>query len=311
MKNFVSIIVPFNNGKDYLVRCLENLSKINYRDYEIILIDDFSKDNSELIAKNYPKVKYYHTNQQTIGVGNARNLGIEKATGNYIMFVDVDDLINENLLQNMEIYMNQGIEMIKYKMKIISRDNEISTKGATFEKTNGQDGFNKLYFNDIYLDSPCVYLIKKDFLNRIGLRFEKNMYHEDFGLIPQLIVNAESIISTDFYGYKYIQSKNSIMRNNDYLKTLKKVEDKIQYYKILQINIVKYNLSSQTHENLRNYYINSIILSIKDLDYADRKIYEKKIKRMGMIGNIKTRNFKQAIKKILLIANMEIYYRIK
>ena len=77
----ISIIVPFNNGKKYLDRCLKNLSKIEFDDYEIILVDDFSKDNSEKIAKKYNNTKYFYTNEETIGVGNARNLGIEKATG--------------------------------------------------------------------------------------------------------------------------------------------------------------------------------------------------------------------------------------
>ena len=75
----ISVIVPFNNGKKYLERCLKNLSKIEYDDYEIILIDDFSKDNSEQIAKKYNNIKYFYTKEETTGVGNARNLGIEKA----------------------------------------------------------------------------------------------------------------------------------------------------------------------------------------------------------------------------------------
>ena len=97
----ISIIVPFNNGKQYLERCISNLSKIEY-DYEIILIDDFSKDNSEQIAKKYNNTKYFYTNEETIGVGNARNLGIEKASGKYIMFVDVDDTIEKDLFRNLE-----------------------------------------------------------------------------------------------------------------------------------------------------------------------------------------------------------------
>ena len=79
----VSIIIPFNNGKRYLDKCLKSLSNIEFNDYEIILIDDFSKDNSEQIAKKYERTKYHYTNEETIGVGNARNLGIEKASGDY------------------------------------------------------------------------------------------------------------------------------------------------------------------------------------------------------------------------------------
>ena len=121
----ISIIVPFNNGKKYLERCLNNLSKIEYDDYEIILVDDFSKDNSEQIARKYGNIKYFYTNEETIGVGNARNLGIEKASGKYIMFVDVDDTIEKDLFNfkiwlclDKDVFINitsqNGNEVIKY-----------------------------------------------------------------------------------------------------------------------------------------------------------------------------------------------------
>ena len=116
----LSIIIPFNNGNKYLKNCLDSITAIDYEDYEIIMIDDFSKDNSKEISKKYKNAKYFYTTEETLGVGNARNLGIEKASGKYIMFVDVDDTIDRNLLKNLEKYMEQDIDMIKYKMKIIT-----------------------------------------------------------------------------------------------------------------------------------------------------------------------------------------------
>ena len=216
----ISIIVPFNNGKQYLERCLKNINKIEYDDYEIILIDDFSKDNSKQISKKYNNTKYFYTNEETTGVGNARNLGIEKARGKYVMFADVDDTIEKDLFINLEKYMNQDIDMIKYKMKII-KDREFYADGPTFEITNGEEAFNKLCFKDKYLDSPCLYLIKKELFDRTNLKFEKNIYHEDFGLIPLLLINARTVVSTDIYGYNYYQSDNSIMRDKSDEKQIK------------------------------------------------------------------------------------------
>ena len=305
----ISIIVPFNNGKKYLERCLNNLSKIKYDDYEIILVDDFSKDNSEQIAKKYNNIKYFYSNEETTGVGNVRNLGIEKASGKYILFVDVDDTIEKDLFINLEKYMNQNIDMIKYKMKII-KDKEIYADGPTFEVTNGEEAFNKLCYKDKYLDSPCLYLIKKELFKRTNLYFEKNVYHEDFGLIPLLLANAKTAVSTDVYGYNYIQSENSIMRNEDYLKQLKKTDDKFFLYKQLKKKIGKMNLKQNTVENLLEYYTNSIILSIKDLKKEDRKIYEKKVKEKGLLKNLRIKNIKQMIKKIILEIDMELYFKV-
>ena len=305
----ISIIVPFNNGKKYLERCLRNLNKIEYDDYEIILVDDFSKDNSEQIAKKYNNTKYFYTNEETIGVGNARNLGIEKASGKYIMFVDVDDTIEKDLFINLEKYINQNIDMIKYKMKII-KDKEFYADGPIFEEINGEEAFNKLCFKDKYLDSPCLYLIKKELFERTNLCFEKNVYHEDFGLIPLLLANAKTVVSTDVYGYNYYQSENSIMRNEDYSKQIKKVNDKLFLYEQLKKKIGGMNLKQNTIENLLEYYTNSIILAIKDLRKEDRIIYEKRIKEKGLLKNIRVKNLKQMMKKMLLEFDMELYFKV-
>ena len=305
----ISIIVPFNNGKQYLERCLRNLNKIEYDDYEIILIDDFSKDNSEQIAQKHNNTKYFYTNEETIGVGNARNLGIEKASGKYIMFVDVDDTIEKDLFRNLQKYVNQDIDMIKYKMKII-KEKEFYVDGPIFEVTKGEEAFNKLCFKDKFLDSPCLYLIKKELFERTNLCFEKNVYHEDFGLIPLLLANAKNVVSTAIYGYNYFQSENSIMRNEDYSKQIKKVNDKLFLYEQLKKKIGGMNLKQNTLDNLLEYYTNSIILAIKDLRKEDRIIYEKRIKEKGLLKNIRVKNLKQMMKKMLLEFDMELYFKV-
>ena len=327
----LSIIIPFNNGKKYLKNCLDSITNISYDDYEIILIDDFSKDNSEEISKKYENAKYFYTTEETIGVGNARNLGIEKSTGKYIMFVDVDDTIDKNLFKNLQKYIKQDIDMIKYKMKIIEgqRNNNIKTntakiitgqknnniqsnavtsskkiiheKGPIFETTNGEDAFNKLCFEDNYLDSPCLYLIKKELFERTNLKFEKNVYHEDFGLIPLLLANADTGVSTNIYGYNYYQSDDSIMRNGDYSKQIKKINDKFFLYDNLKENKNFMNLREGTKINLLEFYTNSIIFGIKELKKEDKIFFMNKVREYGMLKNLGVRNIKQMIKKIFLV----------
>lgn len=305
----ISIIIPFNNGKKYLKKCLDSVTSTNYDNYEIILIDDFSKDNSEEISKKYKNVKYFYTTEETIGVGNARNLGVEKSNGKYIMFLDVDDTIEKDLFKKLENYMNQDIDMIKYKMKII-KDKEFYADGPIFEVTDGEDAFNKLCFKDNYLDSPCLYLIKKELPERTNLYFEKNVYHEDFGLIPLLLANAKTVVSTDVYGYNYYQSENSIMRNEDYKKQIKKVNDKLFLYEQLKKIIVGMNLEQNTIDNLLVYYTNSIILAIKCLKKEDRIFFERKIKEKGLLKNLRVKNLRQMMKKLLLELNMELYFKV-
>lgn len=319
----ISIIIPFNNEK-YLERCLDNLKNIKYREFEIVMINDFcNADIKELIIKysNELNIRYYETLKNTIGVGNARNLGIEKASGNYIMFIDSDDSVDINLLNFLQPYINKDIEMIKYNMNFINDKNQnmqdnignmdIEEKNELKKITTGKEWFNKEYFKDKFLDSPCLYLIKKDFIDRINLRFETNVFHEDFGLIPQLIINANTFVDTEYSGYNYFQTDNSIIRNNNYSKKLKKVDDKLFLYEQLLKNLEKYDLDVITYENILIYYINSIIASIGNLDYEDRIFYENIFEKKRLLKNFKCKNLKQYIKKLILKYNMEFYYKIK
>lgn len=307
----ISIIIPFYNSENKIENCIENILKQKYKDIEIILINDNSTDNCENIIMKYiknPKIKYYINNKQTIGVGSARNYGIEKANGKYIMFVDIDDLINENLLENLKPYIEKEMDIIKYDLEIIDNNKKIKYKTEKFDVLSGEQGFNKLCFKDKFLDSPCVYLIKKELLKKTGLRFTENTYHEDFCLIPILIIIAKTIVSTGVTGYYYIQTNNSIMRNNDYEKKLQKINDKILHYKKMEQYLKKFKISKETEENLKLYYTNSIILSLKDLKKKDRKKFMKKIKYMGILKNIKSCNIKQILKKVILNFNIDLYF---
>lgn len=311
----VSIIIPFNNSK-YLDNCLNNISKIKYDDFEVILINDEKDEKSIKIVEKYiskVNIKYYDTKKDTIGAGNARNLGIEKSKGEYIMFIDVDDTIDENILAKLHIYIQKNVEMIKYKMKIIG-EKEIYIDGPVFEVTTGEEAFNKLCYKDKYLDSPCLYLINRELIERSNLKFEEDVFHEDFGLIPRLILKAKSMVSVKIYGYNYFQSENSIMRNNKYSNAIKRVEDKFKHYENLIEDLNRYKLKNNTKTNILNFYANSIIYAIKDLKPEDRKVYIKYFKNQSVAHklifyNLISYNFLNLIKYIIIQINMEMYFR--
>ena len=304
----VSIIVPFKDAEEFLKRCISNLERQNYEDYEIILINDNEEFDLKETKQQFTIKK---RTDPKLGVGKARNLGIEKSKGKYIMFVDVDDFIDEDLISKLEPFMKQEIDIIKYKMRIKKDEDIREADGPVFDVTTGEDAFNKLCFEDKYLDSPCIYLIRKEYFEQTGLKFPENMYHEDFGLIPLIIVKAKTVVSTKYFGYTYMQTENSIMRNNDYNRLITKVENKFEHYNNMLKIIETWNLNLKTKENIKQYYTNSVIMSLKDLKKEDRKKFENKIKQLNMIDNIKVTSFKQLIKKIILKLNIEIYLKWK
>ena len=167
-----------------------------------------------------------------------------------------------------------------------------------------------MYSKDVLIDSPCVYLIKKQLFTQNNLEF-KQTYHEDFGLIPIIILIAKTIVSTEYYLYNYVQVENSITRNEDYQKTLKKMSDCITHYDNMVKTIEKLQISKISKENIKIYYTNAILLKIQDLKPEEQKEYIRKVKERKFYKNIKARNIKQLIKKIILMISVKLYLKIR
>ena len=328
----VSIIVPVYNTGAKLKKCLDSLVNQTVKDIEIIIINDGSTDNSEEVIKEYIKnnskenedktesnssensnsVKIDFYSKENEGIAKTRNYGIEKATSDYILFVDSDDYIDIKLVEKLLPYIEQNIDLIKFKLQRVNENGEIleKTDGPVFEKTTGQEGFNELYSQDVLLDSPCVYLMKKELFKKNNFTF-KRTYHEDFGLMPLVIVSAKDMVSTPYYLYSYVQSSNSLMRNDDYSKTLKRIEDVWFHYDNAMNKIEKMNLEKTTKENIKIYYTNAVILKIYELKEEDQKQFIQEIKKRKMYKNIKARNLKQMVKRYLLKFNIKLYIKMR
>ena len=327
----ISVIITAYNAEKTIEKCLNSILDTKYNNYEIVIVDDGSTDNTEDIIELFATDKIKYFSKPNTGVADSRNFGIEKANGDYITFVDSDDFVSSNYFENVDKYIEQGADLIKRKGIIIkellkketeqviqkqeneenNQKNAIKIEGATFELTTGEDAFNKLCFTDKYLDTLWSYIIKKSLLTDNNFKFENGRYHEDFGLLPLLILKANKVVSTNDYVYYYVQSENSIMREKNLPKTIKKAEDVLYHYDNI-LNLIKTcNLSKFTKENVGIYLTNAILLKIKELDGKDeytkaKKWYICELKKRKIYKNIKARNLKQLIKKLILFININL-----
>lgn len=313
----VSIIIPVYNTGKHIKRCLNSIvNQTKKIDLEVIIINDGSTDNSENIVKQYIEnhkevlnIKYYSKKNE--GVAQTRNFGIEKATSDYIMFIDSDDYIESRTLEILEKYIGQDIDLIKFKLQRVDENDNVveEVNGPVFDKITGQEAFNKLYGEDVLLDSPCVYVIKKKLFTENNFKFQRT-YHEDFGLIPFIILTAKTVISIPEYLYKYVQAPDSITRTEDYEKTIKKMEDVLFHYDNMLKTIEILDLEEITKENVKIYYTNAIILKLRELKKETQNHYIKEIQKRKMYKNIKPRNLKQLIKRLLLRWNVKLYLKL-
>lgn len=308
----ISIIIPVYNTEKYIERCLDSVLKQEYENKEIIVINDGSTDKSEeKINKYINQIKYIK--KENGGLSDARNVGIEKATGKYIMFIDSDDYIEDNLLEKLKPYIDKDIEMIKYKSrKVTEEGKEIQLMdGPVFETTKGEEAFSKMCFTDQLMETAWIYLYKTELLRKNQFKFPKGLYHEDFGLIPLIIVKAETFVSTNICGYNYVQSQNSITRNEDYQKRKRKAYDLLIHYDKIVKGIEKYNIKEKTKQDVRIFCTNAILLRIKELNKEDRKEFIKEIKKRKMQKNITVKNPKQLLKRIILEISIPAYLKLR
>ena len=197
----ISVIIPVYNTEKYIEKCLESLAKQTMQDFEVIVVNDGSTDNSKSIIKEYMKnselnIKYLE--KENGGLASARNYGVERALGKYISFLDSDDYLDESLFSELEKYMDKDIDLIKFKMKTVNEEGKILEKldGPVFDVCTGEEGYKKLCTTDKYMDPACIYLYRKEFFMENNFKY-KLRYHEDFGLTSLIIIQAKTFVSTN------------------------------------------------------------------------------------------------------------------
>ena len=135
--NLISIIIPVYNVEKYLAKCLDSVLNQTYKNLEIILVDDGSKDNSGAICDEYAKRdnRIIVVHQKNSGVSKARNLGMSMATGDYIGFIDSDDTIEANMYEVLlKNAIESGAEISYCGLKQIQLDGKIDYSNNTLEK---------------------------------------------------------------------------------------------------------------------------------------------------------------------------------
>ncbi|MGN7866591.1 glycosyltransferase family 2 protein [Chryseobacterium sp. 22458] len=228
----VSIIVPVYNVENYLTKCLGSLVGQSLQNIEIIVVNDGSKDRSEEIiqqyARDYPeKIKAF--NKENGGLSDARNFGIDKATGDYIGFVDSDDYVTEMMFEEMLLLAEKHqAKMVICNIRKVDENGKITQKLTQLpnmpEKIILENNFS--VFADISYFA-CNKLFKKElFAQR---RFKKGVHFEDIQLIPQLLLECDAIAQTQNYHYQYLERSDSITRTHtekglDMLKAVMDVE---------------------------------------------------------------------------------------
>ena len=318
MNKKLSVIIPIYNTSKYIEKCLNSVVNQTMNNIEIIIVNDGSTDNSEeviqkWINENQAKIEIKYFKKENGGLSSARNFGVKQATGKYITFVDSDDYLDKNIYKNLERYIDEEIELIKFKMCTVNENGTITEKldGPIFKKCTGIKAFEKLYTTDTFLEVSCIYLYRRDFYINKNFEFELTAYHEDFGLVPWILINAKSAVSTEYFGYFYFRRENSITDMKKPEKEKKKAYDILKHYDNAMKRVENTDFDVEAKTMFKRYYTNVLLLKVENLKGQEQKEFIKQIKTRKVYKNIKPDNIKQLLKKILVMTNIKLYLKLR
>ena len=299
-----SIIIPVYNVEKYIGKCLSSIANQTYKDYEVIVVNDGTQDNSIAIAEKYP-VKII--NQKNQGLSVARNTGVKHATGEYLIFLDSDDYIEKNLLKEIDKSLKNSPDLVRFQIQeVFENEKTIKYSETPFSEKIGEEAF-KLITKYHFVENAWCYAIKRNYYQKEKFSFKPGTIHEDFGLIPLMIIKSKKVNSISYIGYNYLQREGSIMSAKNYEKTKKKVADFYNHYNYLLQEINKTKLDSTY---FKSFIANSLILKITELNKNDYKIYKRKLKKEKVYNNLLSDTLGRKIKKVLLKISPKLYYKL-
>jgi glycosyltransferase involved in cell wall biosynthesis len=232
----LSIIIPVYNVEQYIRQCLESVytQNVPLDTYEVIIVNDGTPDGSMNVVDgftNYNNMKII--NQENKGLSIARNIGLQNASGDYVWFIDSDDWIERNILENMYLLFD------KYNGDVYSTPMKYSNTGKDDISISNAiiiEGKNYLFTNLPYGASQR-FILRRIFLMKYGLKFMPNVFHEDGEFNIRMLYAAKNVyvMRDSIYNYR-VRKSGSIM--SSWKK--KNSEDLVYIHKSLKLFCMNY-----------------------------------------------------------------------
>lgn len=242
MQDLISVIIPVYQVEEYLKECVDSVLSQTYQNLEIILVEDGSPDRCGEICENYKKAEKRISviHKENGGLSDARNAGLDKASGEYILLIDSDDWIHPEMVQILYQNLQKAAADISYCSFQEFPDGErpqlFEPKNGKNELYTGTEALGRLYSADhtenVNLTIACAKLYRRSLFEHI--RYPAGKLHEDEFVTYQLIYRAEKVVKTDQPLYYYRKRESSIMGKGFDFRSLDKLEadkERAAFYK--------------------------------------------------------------------------------
>lgn len=308
-----SIIIPVYNVEKYIDRCLKSIMDQSYEKYEVIIVNDGSPDHSMDIIEKYTKKdkRFKVYTKENGGLSDARNYGVEQATGDIIIFIDGDDYVNPDLLLNinLEFERSRDIEVVRYQLRLVDENYCVYEQPGylVFSNLPSIEAY-PLLLKNVYVDVAWGYAYRKEFFVRNKFKYAKGRIHEDLGLTHLILVKAHNISSIDYVGYNYVQRDGSIINSYNRKQNLRKVYDTLfhfdNYVDILEKDS---SIAKSNKDLLLNHLLLNIVAKTKLLEGNDVKDYIKELKKRKIYQYFPNITFKDKLRRTVIKDFLKYY----
>lgn len=272
MQGKISIIVPVYKVEKELDRCVQSLLKQTYKNLEIILVDDGSPDRCPILCDQYAmedeRIRVIH--KKNGGLSDARNAGLNLATGEYVLYVDSDDYIELDSCERLISATSDGQVDIVVGNAIMEKPdgNEKMIHSATPAGFiySAKDFVEKAVCESQWYAPAWLNMYRRKFLLDNELYFKKGIYFEDVQMLPRVFLPAKKITCIDGTFYHYIIRENSIMtsqrdekKKNDSVKNLKEWKNQFDLLDDKALQKCMYGMLVKMYIHEANYMIYMVL----------------------------------------------------
>lgn len=306
-----SIIIPVYNVEKYLPVCIESIVKQTYTDFEVILVDDGSTDSSPDLCDKYADEcgSIHVIHQSNKGLSSARNNGVKKATGEYILFLDSDDYYSDvNCLEKIQ-RVADGCDIVAYNWASFDCDCisiKVKEKGPMRKMAhyycNGQEYLSaSLEAMPLYPWYIWVYSFRREYWLSKGFAFKEGIKFEDLDLTYRVILSAKKInvIPDSLYIYRENRNGSTVSTLN-----YKSARDMLSHAKKNILDVEKnFNIQDRLKVNLRNNFASSyyyVLNRCSELPGKQRKRCIELLKEYKWMCNYTKGNLKHMVEHMLL-----------
>ncbi|MBQ3142073.1 MAG: glycosyltransferase family 2 protein [Bacilli bacterium] len=313
MRKKYTFLVPTWNRKDSIEKCLDSIFSQTIKDFEVIVLDDKSEDNTlEILEEKYKgKIKIIK-HKKNMGISVSRNDLIKEVKTKYFTFVDSDDYIEDVLLEKCDKYLSNKNDLdllcFCYKEKDIDGNFIRDVKKRESSVISGEELITMWIKDSSSFDTPVCYMYNTKFFKSNKFKYEKNRNHEDFALTPLILLKAEKVVSLSDVLYTVVLSKNSLVRPNRTEGLKKNIYDKLYHYDNLIKKISKMKIKKENKDYIYSFLANEILGDVNKLLGEDGKDFVRELKKREVHKFLLENTFFNKIKKYIISKNYKFYF---